>query len=422
IETQLPKQVGNWKFAKEHVSFKKQIAYGASFKESQFKEPLIEFSGACAGCGETPYIKLITQLFGDRMMIANATGCSTIWGASAPSMAYTTNSEGKGPSWANSLFEDNAEYGFGMYLAVKQIRNKLEDNMRLLNSMNVEEKVKEAFHDWIHYKEDGKSTKEVSSKVLHVLEDFVSTDDEICRLVKEIIDHKDYLVKRSVWLVGGDGWAYDIGYGGLDHVMASGENVNVLVFDTEVYSNTGGQASKSTPTSAIAKFAASGKKQGKKDLGRMLMTYGNVYVAQVGINADNGQLMKALQEAEEYDGPSIIIAYSPCINHGLKEGMGRSMATIKRAVQTGYWHLFRYNPLLKEEGKNPFVLDSKEPTDSFRDYIMDQVRYNSLVKAFPDQAEELFGQAEKHAKEKYLIYKQMSEAEPIVIGSQAETE
>lgn len=422
IETQLPKQVGNWKFAKEQVSFKKHIAYGASFKESQFKEPLIEFSGACAGCGETPYIKLITQLFGDRMMIANATGCSTIWGASAPSTAYTINSDGKGPSWANSLFEDNAEYGFGMHLAVKQIRNKLEDNMKLLNSMNVEEKVKEAFHDWIHYKEDSKATKEASSKVLHILEDFVSTDDEICRLVKEIIDHKDYLVKRSIWLVGGDGWAYDIGYGGLDHVMASGENVNVLVFDTEVYSNTGGQASKSTPTSAIAKFAASGKKQGKKDLGRMLMTYGNVYVAQVGINADNGQLLKALQEAEEYDGPSIIIAYSPCINHGLKEGMGRSMATIKRAVQTGYWHLFRYNPLLKEEGKNPFVLDSKEPTDSFRDYIMDQVRYNSLVKAFPDQAEELFGQAEKHAKEKYLIYKQLSEAAPIVIGSQADTD
>jgi pyruvate-ferredoxin/flavodoxin oxidoreductase len=240
--------------------------------------------------------------------------------------------------------------------------------------------------------------------------------------VKEIIDHKDYLVKRSIWLVGGDGWAYDIGYGGLDHVMASGENVNVLVFDTEVYSNTGGQASKSTPTSAIAKFAASGKKQGKKDLGRMLMTYGNVYVAQVGINADNGQLMKALQEAEEYDGPSIIIAYSPCINHGLREGMGRSMATIKRAVQSGYWHLFRYNPLLKEEGKNPFVLDSKEPTESFREYIMDQVRFNSLVKAFPDQAEELFGQAEKHAKEKYFIYKQMSEADPIVVGSQAEAE
>ncbi len=422
IETQLEKQVGNWKFAKEEVSFKKHIAYGPSFKESQFKEPLIEFSGACAGCGETPYIKLITQLFGERMMIANATGCSTIWGASAPSTAYTKNHDGKGPSWANSLFEDNAEYGYGMYLAVKQIRNKLEDNMRLLNSMNVEEKVKEAFHDWIHYKEDSKSTKEASSKVLHVLEDFVSTDEEICRLVKDIIDHKDYLTKRSIWLVGGDGWAYDIGYGGLDHVMASGENVNVLVFDTEVYSNTGGQASKSTPTSAIAKFAASGKKQGKKDLGRMLMTYGNVYVAQVGIHADNAQLMKALQEAEEYDGPSIIIAYSPCINHGLREGMGRSMATIKRAVQSGYWHLFRYNPLLKEEGKNPFSLDSKEPTESFREYIMDQVRFNSLVKAFPEQAEDLFGQAEKHAKEKYFIYKQMSEAEPIVIGSQAEAE
>lgn len=415
IGTQIPKEMENWEFAVEEVSFKENLAYSQVFKDSQFKAPLIEFSGACAGCGETPYIKLVTQLFGERMMIANATGCSSIWASSAPSMAYTINREGKGPSWANSLFEDNAEFGFGMYLAVKQFRNKLEEDMHKLNGMNVEEKVKEAFHDWIHYKEDSKSSEETSRKVIDVLENFVSTDVEIAQLVKDIKDNRDYLIKRSIWLLGGDGWAYDIGYGGLDHVMASGEDVNVLVFDTEVYSNTGGQASKSTPTAAIAKFAASGKKQGKKDLGRMMMTYGNVYVAQVGINADNTQLIKALREAEEHHGPSIVIAYAPCINHGIKEGMGRSMATIKKAVQCGYWHLYRYNPALKEEGKNPFILDSKQPTESFRDFIMGQVRYSSLEKAFPDTAEELFTKAEQKAKERYEIYRQMAEAEPIII-------
>jgi len=416
IETQLPHEVENWKFVMEHVRYKNEISYGPSFKDSQFKQPLLEFHGACAGCGETPYIRLLTQLFGDRMMIANATGCSSIWGASAPSTAYTVNWEGKGPAWANSLFEDNAEYGFGMYLAVKQIRNKLEQNMRQLNSMNVEERIKEAFHDWIHYKEDGEASIEASKKVLKVLEGFVSTDPEIEALVKNILDNKDYLVKRSLWIVGGDGWAYDIGYGGLDHVMASGEDINVLVFDTEVYSNTGGQASKSTPTAAIAKFAASGKKQGKKDLGRMLMTYGNVYVAQVGIHADNNQLIKAFREAEQYKGPSIVIAYSPCINHGIKEGMGRSMATIKKAVACGYWHLYRYNPDLKAQGKNPFILDSKEPTESFREFLLGQVRYSAIQKAFPEQAEELFRKAEEYAREKYLIYRQMAQAEPINAG------
>ncbi len=413
IETQLPVQADNWNYATRNIHFKSEVAYGPAFKDSQFKKPLIEFSGACAGCGETPYIKLITQLFGERMMIANATGCSSIWSASAPSTAYTVNREGKGPSWANSLFEDNAEYGYGMYLAVKQLRDKLEQDMRLLIDKHVEEKVKEALHDWIHYKEDGKASEEASGKVLDVLETLVSTDVETMMLVNDIKQNKDYLIKRSVWLVGGDGWAYDIGYGGLDHVMASGEDVNVLVFDTEVYSNTGGQASKSTPTAAIAKFAASGKKQGKKDLGRMMMTYGNVYVAQVGINADNTQLIKALREAEEHHGPSLIIAYAPCINHGIKEGMGRSMATIKKAVMCGYWHLYRYNPALKEEGKNPFVLDSKAPTESFRDFILGQVRYSSLEKAFPEKAEALFLQAEKMAKERYGIYRQMAEAEPI---------
>jgi pyruvate-ferredoxin/flavodoxin oxidoreductase len=415
IGTQIPKEIENWKFAVENIGFKENLSYSQLYKDSQFKAPLIEFSGACAGCGETPYVKLLTQLFGERMMIANATGCSSIWAGSAPSTAYTINREGKGPAWANSLFEDNAEFGFGMYLAVKQLRNKLEDNMRKLNMMNVEERIKEAFHDWIHYKEDGLSSEEASNKVVDVLEDFVSTDIEITQLVNEIKENKDYLAKRSIWLLGGDGWAYDIGYGGLDHVMASGEDVNVLVFDTEVYSNTGGQASKSTPTAAIAKFAASGKKQGKKDLGRMMMSYGNVYVAQVGMNADNNQLIKAFREAEAHHGPSIVIAYAPCINHGIKEGMGRSMATIKKAVACGYWHLYRYNPELKAEGKTPFVLDSKEPTESFREFIMGQVRYSSLEKAFPEAAESLFKQAELYAREKYEIYKQMAEAQPIKI-------
>ncbi|MDD4111422.1 MAG: pyruvate:ferredoxin (flavodoxin) oxidoreductase [Herbinix sp.] len=415
IETQLIAQVANWEYASTQIRFKENLAYGQSFKDSQFKKPLIEFSGACAGCGETPYIKLVTQLFGERMMIANATGCSSIWGASAPSMVYTKNHEGKGPSWANSLFEDNAEYGFGMYLGVKQIRNKLEESMRKLNDMNVEERIKEALHDWIHYKEDGDASAEAGRKVLDVLENFTSTDIEIVDLVNDIKDNRDYLTKRSIWLVGGDGWAYDIGYGGLDHVLASGEDVNVLVFDTEVYSNTGGQASKSTPTAAIAKFAASGKKQGKKDLGRMMMTYGNVYVAQVGIHADNTQLIKALKEAESYKGPSIIICYSPCINHGIKEGMGRSMENIKKAVSSGYWHLYRYNPMLRQEGKNPFILDSKEPKESFRDFIMGQVRYSSLTKASPDMAEELFEQTERQAREKYAIYRQLAQQDGIEV-------
>ena len=287
--------------------------------------------------------------------------------------------------------------------------------MRILNGMNVEDKVKEVLHDWIHYKDDGDASQEAGRKVLELLENFSSTDVKVMNIVKDIKENKDYLTKRSIWLVGGDGWAYDIGYGGLDHVLASGEDVNVLVFDTEVYSNTGGQASKSTPTAAIAKFAASGKKQGKKDLGRMMMTYGNVYVAQVGINADNTQLIKALREAESYKGPSIIICYSPCINHGLKEGMGRSMANIKKAVLAGYWHLYRYNPMLKNEGKNPFILDSREPSESFREFLMGQVRYSSLIKAFPDNAEELFQQAENQAKERYAIYKQMAANEAIQI-------
>ncbi len=408
LESQIEVQVENWKFASTEVKFKKELSYGASFKDSQFKEPLMEFSGACAGCGETPYIKLVTQLFGERMMIANATGCSSIWGASAPSTAYTTNREGKGPAWANSLFEDNAEFGYGMYLGVRQIRDKIKVNMEELVKLDIDDKYKEIFTDWIHYKDDGDASKGTSHKVLKVLDEIRSSDNNVTRLVDEIKERKDYLVKRSQWIVGGDGWAYDIGFGGLDHVMASGEDVNILIFDTEIYSNTGGQASKSTPTAAIAKFASAGKHQGKKDLGRMMMTYGNVYVAQVGINADNNQLIKALREAESYKGPSIIICYSPCISHGLKDGMGRSMFSIKNAVQSGYWHLYRYNPELKKEGKNPFILDSKEPTGDFREFIMNQVRYNALARMFPEQAEELFKKTEEEARERYQTYKTLA--------------
>ena len=405
-------EVENWAFAVDttKVAPKGDIMAPTTVKGSQFRQPLIEFSGACAGCGETPYIKLVTQLFGDRMMIANATGCSSIWGGSAPSTPYTVNHEGKGPSWANSLFEDNAEFGYGMMLGVKQMRNKIAETMQTLLTMDICESAKEAFNAWLEAREDGEASKAASEKVLEVLAGTCScADEEVNSLLSEIESRKDYLVKRSQWILGGDGWAYDIGYGGLDHVLASGENVNVLVFDTEIYSNTGGQASKSTPVAAMAKFAAAGKRSKKKDLGMMAMSYGNVYVAQVGMGADKNQLMKAIIEAEKHDGPSLIIAYSPCISHGIKEGMGRAQANIEKAVKAGYWHLYRYNPQLKAEGKNPFTLDSKEPTESFREFLMGQVRYAAIAKQYPDVAEELFNMAEENAKERYNNYKRLAE-------------
>ena len=405
-------EVENWAFAVDttKVAPKGDIMAPTTVKGSQFRQPLIEFSGACAGCGETPYIKLVTQLFGDRMMIANATGCSSIWGGSAPSTPYTVNHEGKGPSWANSLFEDNAEFGYGMMLGVKQMRNKIAETMQTLLTMDICESAKEAFNAWLEAREDGEVSKAASEKVLEVLAGTCScADEEVKSLLSEIESRKDYLVKRSQWILGGDGWAYDIGYGGLDHVLASGENVNVLVFDTEIYSNTGGQASKSTPVAAMAKFAAAGKRSKKKDLGMMAMSYGNVYVAQVGMGADKNQLMKAIIEAEKHDGPSLIIAYSPCISHGIKEGMGRAQANIEKAVKAGYWHLYRYNPQLKAEGKNPFTLDSKEPTESFREFLMGQVRYAAIAKQYPDVAEELFNMAEENAKERYNNYKRLAE-------------
>ena len=405
-------EVENWAFAVDttKVAPKGDIMAPTTVKGSQFRQPLIEFSGACAGCGETPYIKLVTQLFGDRMMIANATGCSSIWGGSAPSTPYTVNHEGKGPSWSNSLFEDNAEFGYGMMLGVKQMRNKIAETMQTLLTMDICESAKEAFNAWLEVREDGEASKAASEKVLEELAGTCScADEEVKSLLAEIESRKDYLVKRSQWILGGDGWAYDIGYGGLDHVLASGENVNVLVFDTEIYSNTGGQASKSTPVAAMAKFAAAGKRSKKKDLGMMAMSYGNVYVAQVGMGADKNQLMKAIIEAEKHDGPSLIIAYSPCISHGIKEGMGRAQANIEKAVKAGYWHLYRYNPQLKAEGKNPFTLDSKEPTESFREFLMGQVRYAAIAKQYPDVAEELFNMAEENAKERYNNYKRLAE-------------
>ncbi len=398
----------NWDYSRK-LSSKAKLTDTHSVKGSQFTDPYIEFSGACAGCGETPYIKLITQLFGDRMMIANATGCSSIWGASAPSMPYCTDQNGRGPAWGNSLFEDNAEYGYGMLLAVRQMREKIESNMRALLALDIDENLREAFKEWLEYKDDGKESRLKSDKVLEAITEMHSADNVIISLCQRIVDLKDYLVKKSIWAVGGDGWAYDIGYGGLDHVLASGENINILVFDTEVYSNTGGQASKATPTAAIAKFSAAGKRIKKKNLGKMAMAYGYVYVAQVGMGADKQQLMQAITEAEAYDGPSLIIAYAPCINHGLKKGMGKSQRNIKDAVACGYWNLYRYNPLLKEKGQNPFILDSGEPTESFRDFIMDQVRYASLAKEFPDTAEKLFEKTEADARERFADYKKLAE-------------
>ncbi|OON95767.1 MAG: pyruvate:ferredoxin (flavodoxin) oxidoreductase [Epulopiscium sp. Nele67-Bin005] len=411
LGTQVDEEIPNWNFSiSKEVSYKGDRVAGTTVKDSQFKTPLIEFSGACAGCGETPYIKLVTQLFGERMIIANATGCSSIWGASAPATPYTTNHEGKGPAWANSLFEDNAEYGFGMMLAHNQLRKNIENNMKELLKLDISADAKEVFTNWIESKNDSQGSIVATNSVREILKK-TTFDEEASKFVDEIKERNDHLVKRSQWILGGDGWAYDIGYGGLDHVLASGENVNVLVFDTEIYSNTGGQASKSTPTAAIAKFTASGKRAKKKDLGMMAIAYGNVYVSQVAIGADKNQLMKAVLEAEKYEGPSLIIAYATCISHGLKKGMSHSMDNMADAVKAGYWHLYRYNPSLKLEGKNPFSLDSKEPKGDFREYIMGQVRYSSLAKLFPNESEHLFNLLEENSKERYESYKRLAEQE-----------
>ena len=400
-------QAANWDYAMT-VSPKENPMDKMSVKGSQFEQPLLEFSGACAGCGETPYAKLITQLFGDRMYIANATGCSSIWGGSAPTTPYTTNHEGKGPAWSNSLFEDNAEFGLGMATAVRQQRENIQAKLETLMAIGCADEVKEAATNWINTMTDGDASKVASAKLVEVLE-AGSFDGEAKEIVDFVLTNKDQLVKKSQWIFGGDGWAYDIGYGGVDHVLASGEDVNIFVFDTEVYSNTGGQASKATPTSAVAQFAASGKRVKKKDLGMMAMSYGYVYVAQVAMGANPAQLVKALKEAESYNGPSLIIAYAPCINHGIKGGMSGAQSEIKRAVEAGYWHMYRFNPLLKEEGKNPFVLDSKEPTADFQEFIASEVRYSSLKRTFPEVADELFAKTEQDAKERYETYKRLAE-------------
>ena len=403
LASQLEK-TANWDYAMKEVAPKANPMNKNTIKGIQFEQPLLEFSGACAGCGETPYAKLVTQLVGDRMMLANATGCSSIWGASAPSMPYTKNCQGHGPSWANSLFEDNAEYGLGMFLGVKQSRERVAEMVKEILAAEIPADLKEALEAWLENMDVSAGTRERADALVAVLEKYKEQCDKCAALYAE----KQFFVKRSHWIFGGDGWAYDIGYGGLDHVLASGENVNVMVFDTEVYSNTGGQSSKSTPTAAIAKFAASGKKTKKKDLGMMAMSYGYVYVAQIAMGADKAQTLKAIAEAEAYEGPSLIIAYAPCINHGLKLGMGCTQLEEKRAVEAGYWATYRYNPDLKAKGENPFILDSKEPSADFREFLMGEVRYSSLLKMFPDTAEALFEKTEADAKERLANYKKLA--------------
>ena len=406
LGTQTEEQIPNHVFSTT-LPVMDHLMTSTSVKGSQFRLPLFEFSGACPGCGETPYIKVITQLYGDRMIIANATGCSSIYGGSAPSCPYTVNDEGHGPTWANSLFEDNAEYGLGMLLGADQRRNKLADLVQEALKAEVSDELKQAFQLWLDHYHDGDKSKEYGRKIEELLEkELTSGDSPAEDLLYAILDRSDYLVKKSVWVFGGDGWAYDIGYGGLDHVIATGRDINILVLDTEVYSNTGGQASKSTPTGAVAKFAASGKPTRKKDLGRMAMTYGYVYVASVAMGANKNQYMKALVEAETYPGPSLIIAYAPCINHGIN--MSKSQHEEKLAVEAGYWPLYRYDPRLKEEGKNPFILDSKEPTGDFKEFLMGEVRYSSLTRTFPDAAQKLFEKAEQDAKDRFETYKRLA--------------
>ena len=432
MESQLAQQ-DVWTYMTEQVSEKKDMQDN-TVKGSQFKQPMLEFSGSCAGCAETSYARLITQLFGDRMIISNATGCSSIWGGPAATSPYTINKEGKGPAWVNSLFEDNAEHGLGLYLGQKKIRDDLADKTRALIALDwTTPAIKETAQKWLDTYNDGEANKEAAKAYIAALEDGLCTVDELCasnnadikafgeklqkagktycecdacKLAKAILDQKDYLGKKSVWIMGGDGWAYDIGYGGLDHVIASGEDVNILVLDTEVYSNTGGQASKSTPIAAVAKFAAGGKRVKKKDLGMIAATYGYVYVAQCSMGSDKAQFVKALKEAEAYHGPSIIICYAPCINHGIN--MGKSQTEEKNAVDCGYWQLYRYNPSLAEKGENPFTLDSKDPTGDYQAFLQGEVRYASLKKTEPALAEELYKETEEASKERLAGYKKMA--------------
>jgi len=401
LETQLH-EAKNFDYLNKNVGYKESLGDRKTVKGTQFLQPLFEFSGACGGCGETPYIKVITQLFGENMLIANATGCSSIYGGSAPSTPYTKNSKGYGPAWANSLFEDNAEYGYGMMLADKQMKQKIKELMIKAINEGVSSEIKDAFEEWVNSNNVREKMNQAAKKIKNLIKDYKNG------YLGEISKLSQYLTKKSFWVIGGDGWAYDIGFGGIDHVLASGEDINLLVLDTEVYSNTGGQSSKSTPLAAIARFASAGKRIRKKDLGLMAISYGYVYVAQVAMGANRAHFLNVLNEAESYPGPSLIIAYSPCINHGIYAGMGKSQEEEKKAVECGFWHLYRYNPLLEKEGKNPFILDSKEPTRNLREFLLGEVRFAALLNTFPEQAEELLKAAEEDAKRRYLTYKRLS--------------
>ncbi|BCN29109.1 pyruvate:ferredoxin (flavodoxin) oxidoreductase [Anaeromicropila herbilytica] len=404
-EEEIEKQAENWEYAMT-VTAKDNIMSKWNVKGSQFVRPYLEFNGACPGCGETPYIRLLTQLFGDRMMISNATGCSSIWGASAPSIAYSTDANGKGPAWINPLFEDAAEFGLGLQIGSKQARNILIQSVTKALESDIDSSLKTVLGEWLDGVDDGELSKETSLKVMEALK---KADTSSNQTLNNIMAYKDYLIKKSVWSIGGDGWAYDIGYGGLDHVISTGENIKIFVMDTEIYSNTGGQCSKSTQTASVAKLAMSGKKQVKKDLGLMAMSYGNVYVAQIAMGADMNQTIKAISEAESYKGPALIIAYAPCISHGIRTGMGTSIKEEKKAVEAGYWHLYRYNPALKQEGKNPFQLDSKAPSADYLEFIKGEIRFTQLGTTFPETADQLYEQSAKNAKERYDRYAKLAE-------------
>ncbi|MBQ1377399.1 MAG: 2-oxoacid:acceptor oxidoreductase family protein, partial [Lachnospiraceae bacterium] len=396
-ESQDEKQV-IFDYCVAEVTEKKELASNATVISSQFKKPLLEFSGSCAGCAETSYARLITQLFGDRMYISNATGCSSIWGGPAATSPYTTTAEGHGPAWANSLFEDNAEHGYGMYLGQKAIRDRLIGEIKaMVESDQTAEAVKAAADAFLATAEDGEKNGAAAEALVAELEKI----EDKCDFVKDVLEHKEYLAKKSVWIFGGDGWAYDIGYGGLDHVLATGDDVNIMVFDTEVYSNTGGQASKASQMGQVAQFAAAGKEIQKKSLSEIAMSYGYIYVAQIAMGADRNQTLRALKEAEAYHGPSLIIGYAPCEMHSIKGGMTNCQSEMKKAVDAGYWNMFRYNPALKAEGKNPFSLDSKPATADYKEFILNEARYSSLTRSFPERAERLFNQAAENAVTRY---------------------
>ena len=420
IETQLGEQVPNLAFVEENVDGKGELFPRDTLMGSQFQQPLLEFSGACAGCGETPYVKLITQMFGDRMVIANATGCSSIWGASAPTTPYCTNKDGHGPAWGNSLFEDAAEFGYGLNMAYNQRRARLLDLVTQAMEEDIPAELKAAMQAWLDVADEGDASKKAGDEVLAKMAGAAESE-----VLNEIWNMSDLFAKKSIWIIGGDGWAYDIGYGGLDHVIASGEDVNILVLDTEVYSNTGGQSSKATPLGSVAKFAASGKKLPKKDLGRIAMTYGYVYVASVSMGSNKQQVLKAFKEAEAHKGPSLIIAYAPCINQGIRKGMGKSMEESKLAVDTGYWPLYRFNPALAEEGKNPLILESKAPNGDIQAFLSGENRYAQLEKKAPEESKRLRALLEKEYLERYALLKQLADmpglAEPAADSTKADS-